>query len=358
MNAKERVRRTLRHEGTDRIPMGFSANPGIYRKLLEHFAIGDGASAHEALLTALNIDIRSVHVPYVGKRLHAENADKTISVSPDWGIRTRWVDHGNGGYQDFCEFPLSELTADIARTYPLPSPDDYDYSRVGEHCRKHAAFSVFAGGAGLVDILNGIGRLTGMEKVFLDMALGSDALRMLIERYVDVQFSRTERTLAASAGGIDILWIGEDLGTQQGPMISKDMYREWIRPHQKRFIDLAARYGIPVMVHTCGSSSWAYEDFIDMGVRAVDTLQPEAKQMAPAYLKRNFGGRLAFHGCISTAGPLSFGSVDACIEDCKNTIDIMKPGGGYCFAPTHMIQDNTPVANVLAMYETGLHYGR
>jgi len=62
------------------------------------------------------------------------------------------------------------------------------------------------------------------------------------------------------------------------------------------------------MIHTCGSSSWAYEDFIEMGITVVDTLQPEAKDMAPEYLKKTFGGRLAFHGCISTAGPVASGT--------------------------------------------------
>jgi uroporphyrinogen decarboxylase len=111
------------------------------------------------------------------------------------------------------------------------------------------------------------------------------------------------------------------------------------------------------MVHTCGSSSWAYEDFIEMGVTAVDTLQPEAKNMEPAYLKAHFGGRLAFHGCISTAGPVAYGTVDDVIQNCRDTLDTMMPGGGYCFAPTHSLQDNSPTENVLAMYETAHKYG-
>ena len=111
------------------------------------------------------------------------------------------------------------------------------------------------------------------------------------------------------------------------------------------------------MIHTCGSSSWAYEDFIDMGVDAVDTLQPEAANMSPEYLKATFGGRLAFHGCISTAGPVSFGTVDDVVADCRRTLDIMMPGGGYCFAPTHQLQDNSPTENVLAMYETAAAHG-
>jgi uroporphyrinogen-III decarboxylase len=112
------------------------------------------------------------------------------------------------------------------------------------------------------------------------------------------------------------------------------------------------------MIHTCGSSSWAYEDFVEMGITVVDTLQPEAKDMAPEYLKRRFGGRLAFHGCISTAGPVATGTVEEAADYCRMILNVMMPGGGYCFAPTHLLQDNSPTENVLAMYKTALQYGR
>ena len=69
------------------------------------------------------------------------------------------------------------------------------------------------------------------------------------------------------------------------------------------------------------------------------------------------GGRLAFHGCISTAGPVAFGTVDDVVRDCRETLEIMMPGGGYCFAPTHALQDNSPTENVVAMYEAARNYG-
>ncbi|MEI8245322.1 MAG: hypothetical protein WCI51_05790 [Lentisphaerota bacterium] len=80
--------------------------------------------------------------------------------------------------------------------------------------------------------------------------------------------------------------------------------------------------------------------------------------MSPEYLKKNFGGRLAFHGCISTAGPVATGTVDETIDYCRKTLGIMMPGGGYCFAPTHDLQDNSPTENVVAMYKTVKKYGK
>jgi uroporphyrinogen-III decarboxylase len=95
-----------------------------------------------------------------------------------------------------------------------------------------------------------------------------------------------------------------------------------------------------------------------MGITAVDTLQPEAANMSPRYLKERFGGRLAFHGCISTAGPVANGSVADVVEDVRQTLEIMMPGGGYCLAPTHQLQDNSPTENVVAMYRAAREYGK
>ncbi len=79
--------------------------------------------------------------------------------------------------------------------------------------------------------------------------------------------------------------------------------------------------------------------------------------MSPAYLKSTFGGKLAFHGCISTAGELATGTPADVERICRQTLEIMMPGGGYALAPTHAIQDNTPTANVLRLYECGRRYG-
>jgi len=196
-----------------------------------------------------------------------------------------------------------------------------------------------------------------MEQVFVDLITDDPAGMLLIDRWMDVHFELSRRTLEAGRGLIDFLWLGEDLGTQAGPIISMQIFRKHIRPRHQRFIDLAKSYGIPTMLHTCGSSSWAYEDYIEMGLSSVDTLQPEAKDMSPAYLKSHFGGRLAFHGCISTAGPVAKGSVEDVKKNVRETLEIMMPGGGYCLAPTHSLQDNSPTENVVAMYEAAREYG-
>jgi uroporphyrinogen decarboxylase len=339
---------------TDRVPVNYEANPGIDRRLKEHFGLKP--EDWEGLRNALGVDFRGVGAPYRGPRLHAERPGR--GVDPLWGWVTRWVEHGSGGYWDYCDFPLKDADEETVAHWPMPSPDDFDYSAMKQACEKHKERAVYVGNPGLACIMNTAGFLRGMEQMFIDLATDEPAGLLLIDRMLAVQLEITRRQLEAAGGGVDFMWIGEDLGTQRGPLISMELFRKHIRPRHKPFFDLAKAHNQPVMIHTCGSSSWTYDEYLAMGLTAADTLQPEAKDMSPEYLKRRFGGRLAFHGCISTAGPVSFGSVEDVVKDCRKTLEIMMPGGGYCFAPTHALQDNSPTANVLAMYETARKYGR
>jgi len=354
LTSKERVLATFAHCNTDRVPVNYSFNPGVDDRLKK--ALGLKHNDNEGLMEYLGVDFRGIWVPYTGPRLHKEILSR--GVDPEWGFHTRWVEHDTGGYWDYCDYPLMFAEEDEVASWPMPSPDDYDYNVITETVQKHEGKALYFGDAGLGCIINTAGFFRGMEQVFIDLATDEPAGLLLIDRFLDLHFERMVRALDKIGKKIDFVWMGEDLGTQIGPMISKELFRKHILPRHKRFLDLATSYNLPVMLHTCGSSSWSYEDYISIGLKAVDTLQPEAANMSPTYLKQQFGGQLVFHGCISTTGVLSFGSKEDTINDVKNTLDIMMPGGGYCLAPTHCLQDNTPTENVFAMYETAHRFGR
>jgi uroporphyrinogen decarboxylase len=355
MKSKERVLTALACQEADRVPVNYSANAGIDGRLKAHF----GLQPHDAegLKQVLGVDFRGVGVPYTGPKLHEDIPERGVKVDL-WGIHRQWVEHDTGGYWDYCDFPLSDANEETVANWPMPSPDDHDYSNVGAAAERYQDYAVHVGGAGLGCIINTAGFFRGMEQVLVDLALDEPAGLLLIDRFLGVQLEVARRTLeAAPRGAINFMWMGEDLGTQKAPMISMAMLKKHILPRHKPFFDLATAYDLPVMLHTCGSSSWSYEEYIKLGLKAVDTLQPEAQDMTPEYLKAKFGGRLACHGCISTAGPVATGTVEDTIVDCRRTLDIMMPGGGYCFAPTHALQDNSPTENVVAMYETAREHG-
>ena len=348
MTSKERVRRTLERQATDRVPINYMANGGIDKRLKEHYGLdpNDG----EGLLRKLGVDFRGVGAWYQGPKLHPDIPERGV-ICNEWGMRRRWIEHGTGGYWDFCDFPLKDATLDTVRNWKYPSPDDYTYDRVASTCDYYGEeFCLVTGSPGIPDIMNGTGMIFSVEEMMVRMATGDDAWRYYTDRFTEILYEYIKRSLEAAKGRIDILWMGEDLGTQIAPLISLDLFRREIRPRHQRFIDLARHYGARVMTHTCGSSSWAYPDFIEMGVDIVDTLQPEATNMDPAYLVTHFGKQLAFHGCISTA-VVSQTDTEGTRRHVKDTLAAMR-GSAYCLCPTHLLQDNTPVENVVALYDS------
>ena len=357
MTSKERVLTAFAGHRPDRVPINFLCEAGIKSRLMNHFGLNPGDQ--NGLLKILGVDFRHVSVPYSGRRLHQEIPGRI--VWPDWGVRTRWIDHDSGGYWEYCDFPLKDAGEEEIALWPMPSPDDYDYKASAEACGKYAEFAVCCPSHTVgtpPDVINFTAWLRTMEQVLVDLATDDPAGLLLIERRANIQLEITYRTLEAAKGKIDYLWLSEDLGTQRGPIMSLQLFRKHIRPRIQKYVDLAKAFNLPVMIHSCGSSSWAFADFIDMGIHVVDTLQPEAKDMSPAYLKKTFGNHLAFHGCISTAGPVAYGSVEDVVDSVKETLEIMMPGGGYCLSPTHAIQDNSPVENVVALYEAARKHGQ
>ncbi len=347
MTSKERVLAVCARQVPDRVPVSYDANAALDAGLRAHFGLAKDDPV--GLMKALHCDLARVNPLYTGPQLHSSD---TPGVQVDeWGVHTRWVEHGFGGYWDFCDFPLQHAEDEELATWALPDPDHYDYSGIAGFCQQNEEFCFITGGAGTADFMNSVGRLRGQEQIMVDMALREPGVLAFFDRMTDVEIGVLERTVDACKGAISVLWIGEDLGTQKGPLISVDMYREILRPRHQRYIDFGKAHGLPVMFHSCGSSSWAFNDLAEMGVSVVDTLQPEASKMEPRYLKQTYGDRLAFHGCFSTAGCVVDGTPDEVAAHCRELLEIMKPDGGYCFAPTHSLQDNTPVENVVRAYD-------
>lgn len=353
MTSRERVRKTFEYQKTDRVPINYETNPTIHGKVAAALGCSNN---YEAFLQALGVDYRGVYADFKGSLIYKEIPG--LSVNPVYGFYTKWVANEYGGYHDFCNFPLQGVDDEVIAAFPFPTPDDFSYDNVERIIKHYSDYALYCGNAGIGDIINSIGRIMGMEDTLVGILMENEAVLGLIDRKLNMELGMIERILEKANGRIDFMWLGEDLGTQHSPMISLDLYRRVFRPRHQRFVDLAKSYNIPVMVHTCGSSSWVYEDFIEMGISAVDTLQPEAANMSPEYLIEHFGKRLSFHGCISTAGVLAYGTAAETVEYCRQTLELMMKDGGYHFAPTHQIQDNTPVENVIAMYQAAHTYGQ
>jgi uroporphyrinogen decarboxylase len=344
MNSKERVMTALDWRETDRLPLQVYLTKEMQDKLEAYFK---GRDVHECL----GIDFRTVFPQYKGKIKAARDG----VVYDIWGAGYKLVANETGSYQEAVELPLADLkTMDDVETYSWPDPDAFDYSQISRLCDENSAYAICIGGAGIPDIVNGVSRGRGMEQVLMDIALRDEVGMAIIDKRVDFWYEVMKRNLEAADGKADIVCLGEDTGNQNGRMVSPKDFDEIFRPRLQKFYDLAHDFGCKAMMHSCGDTHDIMPTFIEMGLDVLDAMQPEPAGMQPEKIRELCRGKLAFCGLISTQQTLPFGSVEDCREEARHVIDVIAGGGGYIFAPAHNIQSDTPLENVLAIYEEAL----
>jgi uroporphyrinogen decarboxylase len=195
--------------------------------------------------------------------------------------------------------------------------------------------------------------MRGYEQFMVDLLTDEPLARGLLDRLHEAYMQRAEGFLAAMAKYVDIVFFTDDLGTQNGPLISPALYRKLIKPYWAELIALVKKHGKKVLMHSCGAISEFLPDFIEMGVDAVNPVQITARGMEPARLKREFGKDIAFWGGgVSTQGVLDRGTPRQVRDEARRNIDVFAPGGGFVFTPVHNIQANVPPENIAAAYET------
>lgn len=345
MTPKQRVLTACRHEQTDRVPIQGYFTPEILTQLREHFGARD-------VYEALGLDLRDVNAPYTGECRPGPGLPGKADYYDVWGTGYTHKHHEAGGsYPEASELPLALLhTLEDVAGYPWPSAEDYDYSVLPARCDAVSEYAVCFGGAGIPDIVNGVGRGRGMEQVLIDIVTNDPVGVAVIDHRVDMYYEYCRRGLEAAGGRIDILCLGEDCGNQNGRMFSPRTFDEFFVPRIGKFIDLAHEFGALAMLHSCGDTSDIMPTFIDMGLDILDAMQPEPAGMNPAEIKRRYGDHLTFCGLISTQQTLPHGSAEDVRREVRERIEIVGAGGGYICSPAHCIQPDTPLENVLALF--------
>lgn len=343
MTSKERFYKTLNYENTGRLPAHYYGTPEINKELMKAFGISDRMQIYDRLGT----DLRHVSPSYIGPAL------KTLDDGSREGLhgeRYKTISFGHGSYSEPSYLPFEDVdNIEDLEKFRFPSPDWYDYSEIKEKCIANSDFAIEIEGAGTPDFINGIGRYRGVQKVMYDIALEEPVFLKLIQKRFDFLYEKTERSLKAGDGLIDIVGLGEDLGNQNGLLISPDTYDKLFREKHTAFIELAHKYNAIAMMHCCGSCRKLIPKFIEMGLDILEVVQVDAAGMDISELYNEFYGKLAFCGSLSVQQTLPFGTV----EDVIREVELRKKlfgKGGMIIAPTHAIQAGTPVENIIAMY--------
>jgi uroporphyrinogen decarboxylase len=189
--------------------------------------------------------------------------------------------------------------------------------------------------------------LRGFETFNMDLALNQEFAAALLDRITDIQLALIHRFLDL---GVDGGYFGDDYGAQQGMIFSPRTWRALIKPRLKRLFSPFREAGLPVLMHSDGDIAAILPDLVEIGLTALNPVQPEVLNLD--FLHREFDGRLAFYGGVSTQTVLPFGKpeeVKAAVRLAKRSL--APAGTGLLLAPSHRMTADIPMENVDAFLE-------
>ncbi len=353
MQRRQRILTAIQRHQTDVLPVGFKATDDVLERLREHLGVDSLAELMELLPVdthgCFNNCLYGVYPDYVGGPPKVLYPDSCPDGSWDtiYGYRRHWVAGPGGRTDEVIANPLAGADTGDLDQHPWPQADWFDYTTLPRQCSAVGDYAVLFNLGGLGHAAN----LIGIQRLLTDMLLDPLFIEGCFERITEFYVEFLDRILDAAAGDIDIICIQDDFGTQQGPMIGFDLYRRFFKPNHERIFAVAHKHGVKTMMHSCGAIFDSIPEFIEIGADILDPLQVNAQGMDPLRLKREFGGDLCFHGGIDTQDILLKGSPDDIRRHIDELIDALSPGGGFILAPSHYIQGDVPLENVLAVFD-------
>lgn len=363
MNSKERVLAAMRGQVPDRVPVWVTVVGDLAERLAQATGIpADPLDAYltnrisnAALLTSLGNDVVGI-----GSTAPPSQAIHTRSdgyLEDEWGFIYRRVPHQFGSYLEIVGRPLAGISSagELAR-HPLPDPAapgrfDIARDRAGAYGQTHALLGIVE-----CTVFEMAWNLVGLEPFLIDMVQGRDYIGPLLDRVADYSIGIGRALIDL---GADAILTGDDLGMETGPMISPGTWRKWLKPRLQRVFDAyrAARPDILIVYHTCGSVLPFLDELVEIGVQVLNPIQVTARGMDAAWLKRTYGDRIAFCGGVDQREVLPHGTPADVELEVRRRIAELGQDGGYILAPTHDVQADTPVENVLAVFEAAKKWG-
>lgn len=373
LSHRKRVMRALSHQEPDRVPFDLGGTPNStvhvveYQKLKAHFKIEDEdtiihkyqqvVAVHESILKALDIDFRCV-VPGTPD----ETRDKLVGedgYEDEWGVVRRKPP--SSFYYDLVEAPLAgAITIQDIVKYPMPNPYDPGYIRgLRDKLLYYRQNTDYATVLRLpVPMVHTAQYLRGFEDWFADLARDEKLVGAIFDAVVEQSATLAGEILKAGGDLADIVTFSDDLGAQNGPMISPELYRRLFKPRHKKYFDTVRKHtNALIQFHSCGSIYRLLNDIIELGADVIHPVQVSAKDMDSSILGPEFGDRVSFWGGIDTQRILPYGTPEDVKTEVKRRIKDFAPGGGYVLGAVHNIQPGVPLENILAMYKAGEKYG-
>ena len=350
VTSRERVLAAFAHQEPDRVPFWCGMSAEFEAKACRELGLDE-----EGLRQRLGDDFRRVRATY---RLPVQPLAPGVTCRTVFGVER----HGMG-YGQPVSHPLAEAT-EVRQidAYPWPDPACVDVSALRRTAMAWNGQYAILGGDWSPFWHDAID-LFGMENLCLRLLDDPACVEALLEHLVDFYAEASRRCFEEAGDLIDIFFIGNDLGSQTGPLLGPALFARFILPHLRRLIDLGHRYGLKVQLHCCGGFAPLLPALVEAGLDAIHAVQPCCAGMDLGTLKAQFGRHLVFNGGIDSHHVLIEGNPASVCRDTCAVLDLMMPGGGYIAGASHdTILEETPVANVLAMAgavrQHGVYRGR
>ena len=387
MTSRERIQTTFGHNEPDRVPIDLGTTDTtiareVYIGLCELLEIEPTAARDaphpntfivpdEEMLELLGADVRYVDIPvktgqinpYFEKTGDEEIfADGTVQwTHPDGRIYRRCA--GRWDVQLYRSAIQGRLTiSEIDRVLPRdPEAEEWadtDAAEKAVRSRHRSGRAVQCNGI-MMPVTGTAGDYLNFTSWCLEFAEHPTIVCELMDRYLEHAYTHAESFYRAIGKHADLVYgLGDDVASQSGMWMSPEDYRRYVKPRHAGIIKfIKARTDAKIIHHCCGACRAIIPDLIDIGVDALNPTQTSASGMDPFSLKKDFGDDITFWGGIDVMHLLPHGTTQDVERAVKRHIDALAPGGGYIFAPSHIIQRFTPPENVLAMYRTALEYG-
>ncbi|MBQ4625178.1 MAG: hypothetical protein IJB51_11625 [Clostridia bacterium] len=351
MTSRERVWAALNHTQPDRCPVDFWTEGTTTRTLLAHFGVKREQELYDIFETDLQFVFPDSTLPPV----------KTL---PDGS----WIDH-NGAHMrlvknDFCEYaeylsrPLGEVEnlSDLASYDKWPDASAFDWAGFPEKIGSlHEKRIIKLHAGGLYEMA---WNLRGQEQFLMDMIAAPELAHAIMDKLCSYWCDYVERAMAVAGDKIDLVYTYDDIATQSTLIMSPQMLEEFVYPYHRRLNAVIKRHGKKILYHSCGAVTRQIDALAELPIDILNPLQPRATGMDFEVIKRTWGDKLCFHGGIDIQETLPHGSPEEVQAAVKNAISILGRNGGYIMTSAHYIQNDTPVENIIAMYDPSIRQTR
>ncbi len=381
MNSRERVTRALSHQEPDRIPIDLGATivtsivKTSYAELkqflgmpLEDVKMLDYVQqlpyVDEQLLERFGVDFRLVQLPSAtAPGLTIFEEDDYYAFVDRWGSKLHMPRRG-GLYFDWVDFPIKEPTMEALDHYAWPRPDppelNAELGRRAKYLYENTGYALVGSGVIGGGIFEQPARVMGMQNFLMALVSEPQFADRLMEQITEIYIESCNGYLDQVGPYIQVFTYWDDVNTQNGWMISPELYRKMVKPKERRLVDaIRKKTNAKIFFHGCGAAFDLIPDLIDVGFDIVNPVQVSARGMDTRRLKQAYGRDITFWGgSADTQRVLPFGTPAEVVAEARRRIEDLAPGGGYVFAPIHNIQAFVPPQNIVALFDTALEYGK